>query len=134
MSRVYRTREGSVTAVDTKTQLSSLGSEATPGPLLVPQGKTKIVKVIAAQCFNMGAATSYSALIRLEGAGLPEGPEVFSIGAGGAAVATGGNGVNLPVEIDVNIPVTPANEILLFAEMCGTDVGSMECAVTLVFE
>ncbi len=134
MSRVYRTREGSVTAVDTRTQLSTLGSETAPGPLLVPQGKTKIVQIIAAQCFNMGAATSYSALLRLEGPGLPEGPEVFAIGSGGTAVATGGNGVNAAVVIDVDIPVTAANEILVFAEMCGTDVGDMIAGATLVFE
>lgn len=134
MARVYRTREGTVAAVDTRTQLSTLGSETAPGPLLVPQGKTKLVRIIAAQCFNMGAATSYSALIRLEGPGLPEGPESFGIGAGGAQVATGGNGVNPAIAIDVDIPVTAANEILLFGEMAGTDVGSCEFAVTLVFE
>ena len=134
MSKVYRTREGTVSAVDTRTQLSTLGSESAPGPLLVPQGKTRLVKIIAAQCFNMGAATSYSALVRLEGPGLPEGPESFGIGAGGASVATGGNGVNRAVEIDCDIPVTSANEILVFGEMCGTDVGSSEFGVTLVFE
>ena len=134
MSRVYRTREGSVTAVDTRTQLSTLGSETAPGPLLVPQGRTKIVQVIAAQDFNMAAATSYSALLRLEGPGLPEGPEVFAIGSGGTPVATGGNGVNQAVVIDVDIPVTAANEILVFAEMCGTDVGEMIAGATLVFE
>ena len=134
MSKVYRTREGTVSAVDTRTQLSTLGSETAPGPLLVPQGKTRLTQIIAAQCMNMGAATSYSALIRLEGPGLPEGPEVFAIGAGGAQVATGGNGVNRPVVIDCDIPVTSANEILLFGEMCGTDVGSCEFTTTLVFE
>lgn len=134
MSKVYRTREGTVSAVDTRTQLSTLGSETAPGPLLVPKGKTKITKIIAAQCFNMAAATGYTALIRLEGPGLPEGPESFVIGVGGVPVATGGNGVNPAVMIDVNIPVTEANEILVFGEMCGTDVGSAEYVATLVFE
>jgi hypothetical protein len=134
MARVYRTREGTVSAVDTRTQLSTLGSESAPGPLLVPQGKTKLVRIIAAQCFNMASATSYSALIRLEGPGLPEGPESFALGAGGSAVATGGNGVNPAIAIDVDIPVTAANEILIFGEMCGTDVGSSEFVVTCVFE
>lgn len=134
MSKVYRTREGTVSAVDTRTQLSTLGSESAPGPLLVPQGKTKITKIIAAQCFNMAAATGYTGLIRLEGPGLPEGPESFVIGVGGVPVATGGNGVNPAVMIDVDIPVTAANEILVFGEMCGTDVGSSEFICTLVFE
>lgn len=133
MAKLYRTREGTVSAVDTRTQLSTLGSETAPGPLLVPQGVTKLIGIIAAQCFNMGAATGYTALVRLEGPGLPKGPECIGIGAGGVQVATGGNGVNQAVFIPLDLEVTPANEILIFGEMCGTDVGSSEFVVTLVF-
>lgn len=131
--KLYRSREGTVSALDTRTQLSTLGSETAPGPLLVPQGVTKIVGIIATQCFNMAAATSYSALIRLEGPGLKNGPEAIAIGAGGAAVATGGNGVNSATFIPIELDVIPAQEILVFGEMCGTDVGSAEYGVTLVF-
>jgi hypothetical protein len=101
--------------------------------MLVPSGATKLVGIIAAQNFNMAAATGYTALVRLEGPGLPEGPECIVIGAGGVPVATGGNGVNESVFIPLDIPVTVANEILVFGEMAGTDVGSSEFAVTLVF-
>ena len=133
MAKLYRTREGTVSASDTRTQLSTLGSETAPGPMLVPSGASKIVGVIAAQNFNMAAATGYTALIRLEGPGLPEGPECIVIGAGGVPIATGGNGVIPAVFIPLDIPVTVANEILVFGEMAGTDVGSSEFAVTLVF-
>jgi hypothetical protein len=133
MAKLYRTREGTVSAADTRTQLSTLGSQTAPGPLLVPAGATKLVGMIAAQNFNMAAATGYTALVRLEGPGLSEGPESFIIGVGGVPVATGGNGVNESVHIPLDIPVTVANEILVFGEMCGTDVGSSEFAVTLVF-
>lgn len=133
MAKLYRTREGTVSAVDTRTQLSTLGSESAPGPLLVPQGVTKIVGVIAAQCFNMAAATGYSALVRLEGPGLKNGPESIGIGAGGVPVATGGNGVVPATFIPFEVDVIPAQEILVFGEMCGTDVGSSEFVVTLVF-
>lgn len=133
MAKLYRTREGTVSAVDTRTQLSTLGSETAPGPLLVPSGAAKLIGIIVAQNFNMGAATGYTALVRLEGPGLPEGPEAIVIGAGGVPVATGGNGVNEAVYIPLDIPVTVANEILVFGEMAGTDVGSSEFAVTLVF-
>lgn len=133
MAKLYRTREGTVSAVDTRTQLSTLGSETAPGPLLVPSGASKLVGIIAAQNFNMGAATGYAALVRLEGPGLPEGPECVVIGAGGVPVATGGNGVNPAKFYPLDIPVTVANEILVFGEMVGTDVGSSEFAVTLVF-
>lgn len=133
MAKLYRTREGTVSASDTRTQLSTLGSETAPGPLLVPSGASKLIGIIAAQNFNMAAATGYTALVRLEGPGLPEGPECVVIGAGGVPVATGGNGVNPAVFIPLDIPVTVANEILVFGEMAGTDVGSSEFAVTLVF-
>ena len=91
MPKLYRTREGDITAVDTKTQLTTLGSEATPGPLLVPAGASKVVGILVAQNFNMAAATGYTALVRLEGPGLPSGPECIVAGAGGVPVATGGN-------------------------------------------
>lgn len=133
MAKLYRTREGTVSAADTRTQLATLGSEAAPGPLLVPAGASNLLGIIVAQCFNMAAATGYTALIRLEGPGLPEGPECLVAGVGGVPVATGGNGINKAVFIPMNIPVTPANEILIFGEMAGTDVGSAEYAVTLVF-
>ncbi len=132
--KVYRTREGEATAVDTKTQLTTLGSETAPGPLLVPAGAKKISRVIVAACENFAAATGFSAFIRLEGPGLPGGPESLGVLAGGAAVATGGNGAYEAQIIDIDLPVTPSNEILLFGEMAGTDVGQVSFGVTLVFE
>lgn len=134
MSRVYRTREGGITAVDTRTQLTTLGSETAPGPLLVPQGVTKLVGILVAQCENYTAATSYSALVRLEGPGLKEGPETFAVGSGGTAVATGGNNVNQSKLIPFEAEVVPAQEILIYGEMCGTDIGAVEMGVTLIFE
>lgn len=133
MSKLYRSREGEATAVDTKSQLSTLGSESAPGPLLVPAGVTTLKSIIVTTSQNFTAATSFSAFIRLEGAGLPGGPETFAVGAGGAAVATGGNNSNAAVVFDIDVPVTPANEILIFGEMAGTDVGQVSFGVTLVF-
>ncbi|MHA4791071.1 hypothetical protein, partial [Klebsiella pneumoniae] len=71
MSKLYRSREGEATAVDTKTQLTTLGSETAPGPLLVPSSAKRIISIIVAASENMAAATSFSAFIRLEGPGLP---------------------------------------------------------------
>ena len=131
--KLYRTREGDATALDTRTQLTTLGSETAPGPLLVPQGMTHIVGVRIANIFNMAAATGYSSLVRLEGPGLKNGPECFAAGSGGVPVATGGNGVLPAVTIPINLPVISGNEILVFGEMAGTDVGGMGFAVTLIF-
>ena len=134
MAKLYRSREGEATGVDTKSQLTTLGSETAPGPLLVPTGVSKITGIIIAAIQNMAAATGYSGFIRLEGPGLPGGPETFAAVAGGNAVATGGNATNPAKKIEVDIPVTPANEILIFAEMAGTDVGQVNFGVTLIFE
>lgn len=134
MPKLYRSREGEATAVDTKSQLTTLGSETAPGPLLVPTGVTKLAGIIIAAIQNMAAATGYSGLIRLEGPGLPGGPEVIAAVAGGNAVATGGNAALPATIIKLDIPVTPSNEILIFGEMCGTDVGQVSFGVTLIFE
>lgn len=133
MAKLYRSREGEATGVDTKSQLSTLGSETAPGPLLVPSGATTLLGIIVTSIENMAAATGYSSFIRLEGAGLPGGPEVIAAGAGGCAVATGGNGTRKSQFVPLNIPVTVANEILIFGEMAGTDVGQVSFGVTLVF-
>jgi len=129
----YRTREGDVTTVDLKTQLTTVGSETAPGALVVPQGMTHIVGVIVSQIMNFAAATAYTTLIRLEGSGMKNGPESLAAGSGGVPVATGGNGVNPAVRIPINFEVIQAQEILIFAEMMGTDVGGCGFVVTLEF-
>jgi hypothetical protein len=134
MAKLYRTREGEATGVDTKSQLTTLGSETAPGPLLVPSGAKSLLGLIIAACDNMGAATSSSAFVRLEGPGLPGGPEVMAAGAFGHAIITGGNAANVARFIPLNIPVTPSNEILVFGEMAGTDTGQVSFCVTLVFQ
>jgi hypothetical protein len=100
---------------------------------MVPKGMGFITKIRASAIQNMAAATSFSSFIRLEGPGMANGPQSFAVAAGGNAVATGGNFVNQPVEITVNIPVTEGNEIQIFGEMCGTDIGQTGFIVGLEF-
>lgn len=133
MSKLYRTREGNISTVDARTQLSTVGSESSPGPLLVPTGMKFIVGVIVSHVASQTAATGYSAFCRLEGPGLQNGPESLAVGAGGNMVATGGNIAIRPKLLNVAFPVIPGNEILVFGEMVGTDIGSLEIGVTLVF-
>lgn len=133
MAKLYRSREGTVTAIDTKTQLSTLGSESAPGPLLVPSAAKSLAAVHAVFGADYAAAQDGALLIRLEGPGLPEGPEVLPIGAAGVQVATGGNSMQKAVRIPLEIPVTPANEILIFAELVGEDIGSVTVGCTLEF-
>jgi hypothetical protein len=133
MAKQYRTREGEATAPDTKSQLTTLGSETAPGPLMVPSGKKQLTGILVAAVGSMGAATSSSSLVRLEGPGLPGGPETIAVGAEGHSIATGGSHSVGSVYYPLNVPVTPSNEILIFGEMCGTDVIQISFGVTLVF-
>lgn len=129
----YRLREGDVTALDTKTGLTTAGSDTAPGPLMVPQGMTHITGVRIAAIQNMAAATGFSGFVRLEGPGLKGGVQSLAAVAGGNAVATGGNAVNPITEYRVNFPVEEATEIQIFAEMAGTDVGGVGFVVGLEF-
>ena len=133
MGKLYRSREGNITAVDTKTQLTTLGSETAPGPLLVPAGVRFLKALITVFATDCAGAADGSFLVRLEGPGLPEGPETLAIGSHGVAVATGGKGSRSAKRIELDIPVTPANEILIFAENVGEDVGTEVVGVTLEF-
>jgi len=133
MPKQYRTREGSVTAVDTKTGLTTQGSISAPGTLYVPDGTSRLESVIVAACGNFAATGSASLFIRLEGSGLPEGPEVISIGAIGGNSTTGIQGAIPAKKILLDVPVTPGNDVLIYAEMAGADVGTIEVCVTLVF-
>jgi len=129
----FRLREGDVTALDTKTALTTAGSDTAPGPMMVPQGMKFITALRVAAIQNMAAATSYSALIRLEGAGMVNGPEGVCVGAGGNAVATGGNAVVEHTTILINFPVNEASEVQVFGEMMGTDVGALGIVVGVEF-
>lgn len=129
----YRTREGDVTAVDTKTQLTTVGSDTAPGPLMVPKGMKFITGVIVSAIQNMAAATSSSSFIRLEGPGMLTGPQTLAAHAGGNAVATGGNWGQKAIMLPVLFEVVEGNEIQVFGEMCGTDIGGTGFVTTLVF-
>lgn len=134
MPKLYRSREGEVTAVDTKTQLTTLGSETAPGPLLVPNRAKKLLGVILAAVGFHSAINDANFFIRLEGPGLTEGPEVIAAGAEGTQIATGGAAGKKAEFIPLNIPITPSQEILIFGEMGGEDIGAAQFGVTLVFE
>jgi len=133
MPKQYRTREGSVTLADTKTGLTTQGSISEPGALYVPDGMSRLESVIVAACGDYSVPGSASLFIRLEGSGLPDGPEVISIGAIGGNSTTGIQAAIAAKKIPVNVPVTPGNDILVYAEMAGADVGTVEVCVTLVF-
>lgn len=131
--RQYRSRTGTATAIDTKTALSVLGSETAPGALNVPAGFNWLIGVIVACGANFGAAKGGVGFIRLEGGGLPDGPETIVAGGGGAAENTGKTDASPAKFIPLYVPTTPGNEILVYGEHQGVDVGQLDFGVTLVF-
>ena len=134
MSKLYRSREGLPTAVDAKTQLTTLGSQTAPGPLLVPGGAKFLTAAFVAGVSSNEAATQGALLVRLEGPGIKRGLFNFAAGAHGTAVATGTHSRIASVRVPINIPVTEGQEILVFAEALGTDMGTYQVGVTLEFD
>ena len=133
MSKLYRSREINVTAVDTKTQLTTLGSQTAPGSLLVPGAMSKLVALHVIAISDNVTVESGAFLIRLEGPGIARGNFVCSAGGSGGAVTTGAASNLNAVRIPVGISVTPGQEILVFAENLGTDLGTCTVGVTLEF-
>lgn len=134
MSKLYRSREGDITTVDTRTQLTTEGSNSAPGPLLVPAGAKSLAACVVAFAPDFAAANDNAIFLRLEGPGLPEGPETLTVGASGNAVATGGQATTKAMRFPLDIPVTVANEILVYAEMAGEDNGTVRVGATLEFD
>lgn len=133
MPKLYRSREGEVTDVDTKTQLATLGSETAPGPLLVPTRAKSLLGILVAAVGNHSTINDANFFVRLEGNGLKEGPEVIAAGAEATQIATGGAAGKRAEFIPLNIPLIPSQEILIFGEMGGEDIGAVQFGVTLVF-
>src|SRR3990167_3258108 len=103
MPNLFRSREGSLSTEDSKTQLTTLGSQTAPGALLVP-GNANYLRAIYVSGLSSGAhTTQYGMLVRLEGPGIDRGVYTCAAGAGGSAVVTGAhqrhNAPRLPVNI-----------------------------------
>ena len=133
MSNLFRSREGALTDDDVKTQLTTLGSQTAPGPLLVPGDATFIRAIHVAGVSSNEAADQYAFLVRLEGPGVQRGNFSVAAGAGGGAVATGGHTLIPSKRIPVNIPAISGQEILVFAEALGDDMGTYQVGVTVEF-
>ena len=130
---LFRSREGALADDDVKTQLTTLGSQTAPGPLLVPGGATHIRAAYVSGVSSNEAAGQYGFLVRLEGPGVKRGVFTFAAGAGGGAVATGGHSHSPSKRIPITIAVEPGQEILIFAEALGADMGTYQAGVTLEF-
>ncbi len=133
MPKQYRTRNGTIASANTKTAISEQGSISSPGTLYVPDGARELESVIVAACADFAAAGHAAVFVRLEGSGLPSGPETLLVCAMGGNSTTGVQGRMAAKKIPLHVPVTPGNDILIYGEMAGDDLGNVELGVTLVF-
>ncbi len=133
MTNLFRSRAGALTAIDTKTQLTTLGSQSAPGALLVPGNATFLRAVHVANISSNEAADQFGFIVRLEGPGIQRGTFNIAAGAGGGPVATGGHSLTASKRLPANIAVIPGQEVLVFAEAVGDDMGTYQAAVTLEF-
>lgn len=131
------TVEGDLTAVDTRTNITTQGSVTAPS-LVVPSGMTKIDKILVAAGAEGLADGSAVFFIRLGGAGVLKGEQTLMASAGGRiAVQSGSDAApatcRLLVIDNVDIDVSPSDTINISAEMAGNDLGTGHVGITVVF-
>ncbi len=129
----YRTREGALTAGDSFTALGSLYGQSTTAAIQIPQQASQIVGIIATVASDSATNGATTFAVQLSGDGLSQGQETMVIGSQGVDGTPASNGMtNLPLSLDVAIPVVGSNQVSVAAAM-DTDVGTCAVAVTLVF-
>lgn len=129
----YRTREGAVTAADSFTALDSLYGQSTTASVQVPSGASAIVGVIATISTDSGGNGATTFAMQLSGDGLSSGQETMCIGSQGVDGTPASNGMtNLPLTLDVAIPVVGSNQVSIAVAM-DVDIGNAQASVTLVF-
>ena len=134
MSTYYRTREGQLTATDTRTNLSSNYGQSVTSAMQPPPSTTKI-GIIMVSFANNGASNGASCIqCILSGDGLTAGTQTFSVGSitvDGTPATARNYG---PIMIPVDLAVIAGGDISIQAAMQGTDTGSVEVSVTLGFQ
>lgn len=136
MSKTF-TVEGDLTAVDTRTLLTTQGSVTAPSQV-VPAGMSKITKIIAAVSAEGLADGSATFLLRLGGSAVLKGEQALVLScAGRIAVQAGSDAAPQVGEIfvlnDADIDVSPSDTITVAGEMAGQDLGTGHLVVTLVY-
>jgi len=132
MCAFYRTREGALTAADSFTTLGSLYGQSTTASVQLPKQSSSIVGIIATISSDSATNGATTFAVQLSGDGLNNGQETIVIGSQGVDGTPASNGMtNLPMQLDVAIPVTGSNQVSIAAAM-DTDVGTCAVAVTLV--
>lgn len=131
------TLEGDITAVDTRTTLTTQGSVTAPS-LVTPANATKITTIVAAcaaEGLSDGAATFF---VRLGGNAVKNGEQVLVVSAAGRIAPQAGSDsapqAMVPIVLEnLDIEVSASDTISVSAEMAGSDLGTARPIVTLIF-
>ena len=131
------TVEGDITAVDTRTLLTSQGSVTAPS-LVVPSGMSKIEKILVAVSAEGLVDGSTAFVLRLGGSGILKGEQAITVGACGRIAPQAGSDSapqvgRLLVLDNVDIDISPSDTITIAGEACGTDPGTARMVVTVIF-
>lgn len=135
----YITREGPITAGDTRTQLITQGAITSPGNIIVPPGKTKVKQIVVALGDNTptGADGSHLFFVTLSGPGIEDGEQTLMVAGYYCDFTTAGDsGAPFPKakRFDVDIDVVPGKQFGIFVEATlGALNGAPEASVTLGF-
>ena len=128
----YRVREGSITASDSFTALTSLYGQSTTSSVQVPAGNSAIVGMIVSVSHDSATNGAATFAVQLTGDGLTE-QQTITVGSAGVDGTPASNGMtNLPFKCDVAIPVTASNQVAISGAM-DADIGTAQMSVTLVF-
>ena len=132
------TLEGAITAVDTRTILTSQGSVTAPS-LVTPANIKKISGIIFAVAAEGLVAASSTYIIRIGGNAIRNGEQVLVIGASGTVLPQAGSDaapqVSKPTFIgDLDIECGASDTVSVSAEMAGGDNGTARVVGTLIFE
>tara|TARA_R110002072_G_scaffold251809_1_gene410693 strand:+ start:54 stop:452 length:399 start_codon:yes stop_codon:yes gene_type:complete len=128
----YRVREGSITAADSFTALTSLYGQSTTGSVQVPAGSSAIVGIIASISQDGATAGAATFAVQLTGDGLSE-QQTLTVGSStNVGTETSDGQTNLPFALDVAIPCTASNQVSIAGAM-DADLGTAQMSVCLVF-
>ena len=131
------TVEGDITAVDTRTLITTQGSVTAPS-LVSPSGAKQIKSILVA-CGAEGLADgSASFFLRLGGNGILRGEQTIMVSGGGRIAPQSGSDAApstcRPIILDdMQIDISPTDTITVAAEMAGQDLGTAHIVVTLIF-
>ena len=128
----YRVREGSITAADSFTALTSLYGQSTTSSVQVPAGSNAIVGMIVSVSHDSATNGAATFAVQLTGDGLTE-QQTITVGSAGVDGTPASNGTtNPPFKCDVAIPVTASNQVSIAGAM-DADLGTAQMSVTLIF-